>query len=430
MYNFVNRRGKRMMLMPFYTDDPVVPKNFKERNLGDFGFASPAHPQAVENGKVLNTGFGRNEMLMFVVGASAFGPWTIKTADHHVITPNADRQLLVSVEGAVAQLTARMTGVSLPPAQSLQDDSIQGTVIDIATSLLSGLLYGISGAVQATAPVLYPLGMVITVAFASPDATAPPAPRIDEIEDAVRGVVSEALDKQSAERAGVLFAQNYEWFDRTGRILATYGTDNEAPPAHLVEDFEKNLDDALNPTSADTFIATLDYVAKHPEIGRNILAEYLLGVALALHLQRIHLAKTYLGATGTAIGAIPQSELVSFQSFAKRHRAGLEAARTAFIAMRRDLVATTGLQGTPESIVPVRYITKHYIGDSEAIPEAGLSGTTFFPDSPGYDQSKPDRVASGFAALDQIIAYVDKDVAGGALGKWPEHLLTLPTSAS
>jgi hypothetical protein len=122
----------------------------------------------------------------------------------------------------------------------------------------------------------------------------------------------------------------------------------------------------------------------------------------------------------------PEPELTEFISDLGGYKRGLEDAVQVFARTRDGLVEDTRLNGTPEAIIPIKLVTKHYLGDEFACRDQSYASAHpnggWGPNSAGYG-SNPDLVETALTSLEQTLDNLQKDVAAVNAGQWPTYLL-------
>ena len=124
--------------------------------------------------------------------------------------------------------------------------------------------------------------------------------------------------------------------------------------------------------------------------------------------------------------AFPPSEIRNFISAVNAYARGLEEAAKVFAATRASLVEDTRLNGTPEAIIPIKLISKQYLGDEFAArdltyAEAHPNGA-WAPNGEGYG-THPDLVEDALTSLRGIAAKLADDLHAIQTGGWPTYLL-------
>lgn len=172
----------------------------------------------IANNEIQHPSLPNQSMLLFIKGRATVGPWTIKSSDHHVITPNDGEKILVSVEAAVQDLNNNLTvhGTTVGGAKRAQDDKISQDLARVGSIMLGSLSTGFSAMgpkFAAAAGIVGLLGGLIGEIGGAGGSGEPPAPpNIDQIKSAIM----EVAEKQVARDAATLFAENYDWFHSVG----------------------------------------------------------------------------------------------------------------------------------------------------------------------------------------------------------------------
>jgi hypothetical protein len=248
------------------------------------------------------------------------------------------------------------------------------------------------------------------------------------------------VQEAEARNDGSLFMATYEKFqelaqeigallpDRAGRGSNRWRQSSPIPD-HLMKDLQDSVDRALAVESGDSFASRLEYQCHTPESARFILPQLMVAMGLYLHLKRLHVAITYLPERfGRGPKQLPPA--VVFQNMIDKvgeMKDALLKARSSFEAFTDSKVAQSGLAGTPEAIMVIAEVTRHYFGDQYAVHHQDYKKTN--PKGSSYlgkaFPGGPDKVDTGIAQLSQIARNLSQDLALINGGKWPQHLFDL-----
>jgi hypothetical protein len=129
--------------------------------------------------------------------------------------------------------------------------------------------------------------------------------------------------------------------------------------------------------------------------------------------------------TGGGKGAVAVRDIQLFRDNFVQLARGLDAAIIQFKEYRNSLVNDTGLQGVPETIVLLKIVSEHYLGDPYAIRDDAYMkqfprGTDWM--GGGYD-SHPDPFDTIHADIAKIRGSIEDDLQNANEGKWPAHLV-------
>lgn len=430
-YNFVNRRGGKRTWYAYKEDDGIAP------SWGKDGHHSPPwswtaryyDSKDIAANQVQRPSLPQKKMKIYVQGQDTVGPYVIQNGHHAVITPNEGRRVVVSVEDAETAVDAALRGTT-PLANEARDDETLRKVTEVASIVLGGVATALSAmgppfAVGAgLAAVLGPL-----VASGFPEEGGAPAPPdLGQIKAAFKDVLAE----HHADELATFFASTYDWLSQTEQEIAAAGS---SVPQLLAERFKNHVEGAFDPFDKDSFGNQLKYVSDRPHIGKYLIPEFILAIGLFLELRRIQIGETYLvtdsGRSERTSPSIPASLVTGLLNDARRFRQGLDAAKDAFVELRNQHVEATGLNKTPEAIVVIKLVSRHYLGVAygardESYEKAFPGGTTFVSDGDGYAGTE-DPVDKALDQLDDVIGYLEQDEKLVAAGKWPIHLLHVAT---
>jgi hypothetical protein len=455
-YPIVNRRGKTMTWWAFNTDDFYIEQdgytqlalfsNFQWGNCAATSYLR--HSTEIKNNESQNEALHNQAMLLFVQGGDTVGPWTIKNGDHQVITPNGGKgnlqPIVVSVEAAVQDLNKQLNWKNVPAIELARSDNITLTSAQIGSAILSAL----ATALSATGPIgAAPAGFaalqssLLQQSGSGNGGGLPAPPNINDIKIAVNDVVQD----NDAKTAATFFAENYDWFSSIGRQIQT---SKGSAQQNLVRYFNSRLEGALDITNDGSFASRLASVRDNPDICKRILPQYILAAGLYLTLSRIHFAMMYLPdpSKKPTPGEVSPDAIKDLLDDTNQLRTGLDNARKTIINWRNNFVNGAGLNGTPEAIVLIKMISKHYFGDEYAARDDGYAksypnGSDFLKDftvklydatgtqtitqaGAGYPAApKPDPFQTALDKLDEISTSLQQDLAKVQEGGWPDNLL-------
>lgn len=242
-------------------------------------------------------------------------------------------------------------------------------VISMAQTLVAALATGIAalgpwGALPAGA--VLGLGGIILGAFGD-KAPPPPPPTLSEISDAVRSIVRDELDIQSAEEAVTSFmlaSQRVQemavhtWDQLKGKGGWPLRTELSA---HDRADFNRRIESLEGDSDNTRLHWHLEHFKRYPEIAKFGLPAYVCGIMTSLHVKRLHLLNRLLEAEDPA--RLTVGDLGRFESAALDHSAALEAATGALLAYCEARVNEDGLAlYVPEGAEILPDVLRKYTG--------------------------------------------------------------------
>jgi hypothetical protein len=204
-----------------------------------------------------------------------------------------DANLLVVYEDTKYKLVewpkvyAHIMGKASPPQLASTANSAG---VQIASILIGSFALAMSALATAGAGILA-VGVAavggIMVWAVTPSGVAPPSPPdILDISAAVRHIVSEELDKTSAERCATQFAKAVAWLLSTGtKFRSQLRADGTVDMnSHDIDDFRADLEDLRR----GDFQTDLLHMKGHPEQAKYVIPALLMGVAAQLQIQWLH----------------------------------------------------------------------------------------------------------------------------------------------
>jgi hypothetical protein len=448
----INRRGKRYDWRTYDGNDFVIKQNDKGPEAFPAGrldtyMAVPLSTGHIDADACETHTANVTGIFYYYIGAEGVGPFHLRDGEQYVMVPGAAAGSLVWVGGAASNVRAALNNQA-PEKAAGSADKVQQTIQTVAKILWSvgtGLLSAAGSAmpgpgskftVGAMSKTGDALGSVMLMGFGDTGGDVPEGPTVADIENAVRYVVQGTEARNDAS----LFMTAYAGFQEKAEEIAAVLPDRKKPgpkrwhqsspiASHLMDDLQRSVEGALAVESGDSFVNRLQYETSNPDSSWFILPQLIVGMGLYVHLKRLHTAMVYLPER-LAHGASQIPPAVDVKHLIDRidaMKTGLVKARASFGAFVDAKVAAAGLAGTPEAIVVIQEVARHYYGDENAVHHQGYKKA--FPKGSEYLKKAipagPDKVVAAIAELDRIRGYLVQDVALINARKWPEHLLAI-----
>ena len=443
-YNIVNRRGGKRDWWIYKGSDSEagsVLASYMSHALWNTTVSAAVSwdDGSIQDGAVTSPSWLEKTMKYFFQGGAFVGPYLLRANDHNVITPGDLQHGVVSVEQALSQLLASLSGSSPQSTQSMSDDAgVRQTVTKVGAIILTAFsaacsALGPAGSIGAGLGSFG--GSLLLMGLDATGEDAPPPPGVGEIQKALTDVVQEQAARDDAN----LFMASYTSLQRQASDLSSYvpnrksgGPDRwkqSAPiPDHLATDLEHFVHGALATNNLGSFATRLSYEIGSPDTAKYIIPELMVGIGVYLNLCRLHIASIYVPERAKNSSAtVPVSVIQDLLDDLNRMSVGLKAARDKFQEFRGQKVNSTGLSGTPEAIAPIMQVSEYYLGDPYAVPDAGYAkscpgGSTYLK------KSYPQQEDAVDTALQQLASTADsllQDINLVNKGSWPNHLINL-----